>query len=349
MAMSWDKLFKHISVGIFTVLLGFYSVASTSFAGQDPQGEPPKQAQEKPQEKAKGPTQDAPKQGAETAGKEPQAPEKPAVLNLAPALWKIETPVSTVYFLGTIHMLPETVNWVTPAITDAFAKAETLILETDPNVDDSRTVPFFIQHNGMYTSKSELKNVLGQELYAAYSARWAESGLPTDMRDMLKPWYGSIMLSVQYLQQLDLKPEHGVEAILKNQAQINDIPMRGLETTFDQLNALAGLSKKVQVQLMENTLNQLDETGKVWDEIIAAWGGGNEAQMKVALLDNMRKLPDLFQALIIKRNRSWIDSLETVIRQKGTHFVAVGAAHLVGEFSILEMLKMKGYRAVRVK
>lgn len=345
MAINWDNFLKQSLAGIFVLLWGFSVLSAPSFAGQESQ----KPAVEKSQDVTEEPFRDPPIKAEEQGTEEPQAPEKPVVLNLSPALWKIETTISTVYFLGTIHMLPETVNWVTPAITDAFAKAETLILETDPNVDDSLSVPYFIQHNGMYTSKTKLKNVLGEELYADYAARWTESGLPTELRDMLRPWYGSIMLSVQYLQQLELKPEHGVEAILKNQAKLNGIPMRGLETTFDQLNALAGLPKKVQVQLMKNTLDQLDETGKVWDEIIEAWGSGSEAKMKVSLLDNMRKLPELFQALIIKRNRSWVASLETVIKQKGTHFVAVGAAHMIGEFSILQMLKMKGYRAVRVE
>jgi hypothetical protein len=349
---------------LFACFFTLNVLASPAFAQRAPVKEKPKVEAEKSKAMADGPK----KKGQEKAKKQeeekaeeaknkeqkqevsdPETPAEPATLDVTPALWKIETNVSTVYFLGSIHMLPDNVNWVTPAINTAFKASTTLILETDPNVDDSKMIPFFIQSNGVYENDREIKQVLGREVYAAYKAKWAESGLPVAMRDRVRPWYGSVMLSAQYLQALKLKSELGVEEILKNQARMNGMPMYGLETSFDQLRALADLPKNVQVELMKNTLSQLDETGVVWDNIINSWGSANEAAMKKNLLDDMRKMPALFQSLIINRNRSWIPGLETVLKQKGTHFVAVGAAHLVGDYSILQMLKMKGYRSVRVR
>src|SRR3954469_10986462 len=58
------------------------------------------------------------------------APEPQA---LQPAMWKIVNGKSTVYLLGSIHILPVNYTWRTPAIDKAIAAADVLIFET--NVD----------------------------------------------------------------------------------------------------------------------------------------------------------------------------------------------------------------------
>ena len=54
-------------------------------------------------------------------------------------------------------------------------------------------------------------------------------------------------------------------------------------------------------------------------------------------------------ALIEKRNANWSRWLERRMAQPGTALVAVGAGHLAGQDSVIEMLKKRGLKVERVQ
>jgi uncharacterized protein YbaP (TraB family) len=53
------------------------------------------------------------------------------------------------------------------------------------------------------------------------------------------------------------------------------------------------------------------------------------------------------EEMVYKRNASWIDKLEKM-HADGGGFVAVGALHLIGKRSVLEMLGEKGFTITRL-
>jgi uncharacterized protein YbaP (TraB family) len=59
--------------------------------------------------------------------------------------------------------------------------------------------------------------------------------------------------------------------------------------------------------------------------------------------------PDLKEVLLRRRNANWAWWLHSRLGQPGTVFVAVGAGHLAGEDSVVEMLKKRGLRVKRVQ
>jgi len=44
-----------------------------------------------------------------------------------------------------------------------------------------------------------------------------------------------------------------------------------------------------------------------------------------------------------QRNLKWMPQIEAMLRDSDREFVLVGAAHLVGEDGLLEMLQARGY------
>jgi uncharacterized protein YbaP (TraB family) len=63
----------------------------------------------------------------------------------------------------------------------------------------------------------------------------------------------------------------------------------------------------------------------------------------------MRAQEDLYQSLLIDRNANWTPKIEILLETPGTHLVAVGAAHLIGDGSVIDLLKQKGYDVQRLK
>ena len=57
---------------------------------------------------------------------------------------------------------------------------------------------------------------------------------------------------------------------------------------------------------------------------------------------------DIHRAALIVRNADWTDQIETMMKGSGTAFVAVGAAHLADQDSVIDMLKARGYTVERL-
>ena len=53
--------------------------------------------------------------------------------------------------------------------------------------------------------------------------------------------------------------------------------------------------------------------------------------------------PNLYQRLVVDRNRNWLLRIEPLLDRPGTTLVVVGALHLVGAESVVELLKKQGY------
>jgi uncharacterized protein YbaP (TraB family) len=89
----------------------------------------------------------------------------------------------------------------------------------------------------------------------------------------------------------------------------------------------------------------LEETDKIQESLeamVAAWRSGDEDSMAELYLEDMREAPELFDALLVQRNRSWVDDIRALTKAEGDYMVVVGVLHLVGEDSVLEMLDDAG-------
>jgi uncharacterized protein YbaP (TraB family) len=58
----------------------------------------------------------------------------------------------------------------------------------------------------------------------------------------------------------------------------------------------------------------------------------------------MDKFPVLRKALFDDRHAAWMPQIEALMRDGGDHVIGVGAAHLVGKGSVIDLLRAKGVR-----
>ena len=59
---------------------------------------------------------------------------------------------------------------------------------------------------------------------------------------------------------------------------------------------------------------------------------------------SLERSPELYERLLVERNRNWVAPVEACLKQKTACFVVVGAAHLVGPDSLVALLQKKGYK-----
>ena len=259
-----------------------------------------------------------------------------------PALWQAKVGNSTVYLFGTVHLLPDDTHWRFPALDQALAQSQTLYIElTD---DDQASMAALVLRYGI-DSDHPLSTQLSASDNTALAKAAQLAGLPggaTTLQSM-KPWLAALTLSVAPLMKAGLDPAEGVDKQLKAQMTNAGKPVLGLETAEQQIQFLANLPAPIQVAFLRDTLHDIDKDKEELLQLVDAWKQGDVAA--IAKLENTElkdQEPALYQELLVQRNIAWAGKIRNMLKQPGTIFIAVGAAHLAGPDSVQAQLAKLG-------
>jgi uncharacterized protein YbaP (TraB family) len=267
-----------------------------------------------------------------------------------PALWRTGDADTTIYFLGTVHVLPPSLNWRTPAIDKAVSDAKAVYFETDLDPPQAE-MEAFITRLGVYPAGQSLSDGLDAAQKRALADAAAKLSVSMIQLDTMRPWLAMIALNQPMTLKAGYQPESGVERTLAPLIAAQHKQVRKLETVEEQLMAFADLPDKVQVDYLLQSLKDLDRNTELLNRLVKAWVTGDVDQLEKLLIeDDVGEDPAVEQALLINRNRNWSVKLDKLVKtEPGTFLVAVGAAHLAGKDSVRAMLEAKGYKVERVE
>jgi len=139
-------------------------------------------------------------------------------------------------------------------------------------------------------------------------------------------------------------PESGVERRLTRRASADKKPIEGLETVREQLEIMARLPEKQQREFLLYSVEDAERMATEVDELLAAWRTGDAAAMAKLLQEGFDEYPDLYRPLTVERNRKWIPQIEALLNARDDYLVVVGALHLVGTDSVIDLLERKGHK-----
>jgi hypothetical protein len=267
----------------------------------------------------------------------------------SPLLWKVEQGNSTLYLFGTFHLLSKDVRWLDQRIAGAVDSAGELVLEISEEQTDTDLVVSIVREKGMYRRAGGLREALSSDTWLELARQAEAVGIPGQAIAQFRPWYAAIVLSITYAQAQGFLPEYGAETILTARAKAAGIPVLGLETAQEQLSTLADHPERVQVMMLEDTLQELENLPQILGDMTRAWVSGDEDAIAELIVGGMRQIPELYEAVIVQRNRNWIPLLEARLDKPGIYFVAVGIGHLVGEDSVVAMLRDRSHSVQPVK
>ena len=284
--------------------------------------------------------------GAGAAPAPAPAPASPAPSS--PAMWKLETDKATVYFLGSFHLLPPDIVWRNdPRIDKALQSADQVLFEVDMAGLDTPEGQAAIVRHGVLPGDRTLHDVLHKETYDALAFAAGRFGMPLARLERLQPWMAAAGLMVGYMTSRGADPESGVDDRLTRDARAAGKPVAGLETIDEQFTALDLLSAQDPDLIITDMLRLLDEKNGVLSQVLAAWREGDEQAIDRLLREDLEKVDGAYDRFITNRNAAWVPKIDALIKQGGTYFVVVGAGHLVGDQSVIAMLRAKGYAIER--
>jgi uncharacterized protein YbaP (TraB family) len=194
-----------------------------------------------------------------------------------------------------------------------------------------------------YSDERTLKTVLNQEAYTALSDYVVSKNMPMLVLETFK--LGLLMTTLQILEirSMGFTPQ-GVDTYFTTRAVGDAKSLGQLETVQEQIEFIAAMGKGWESEFVLLSLQDLDQTLELMDDMVKAWRVGNNAELEELFVDDMRsQTPALYDALLLQRNFKWIALIDQMLLDGDTEFVLVGAAHLVGEGGLLELLAKKGY------
>jgi len=83
------------------------------------------------------------------------------------------------------------------------------------------------------------------------------------------------------------------------------------------------------------------------DKLLAAWRSGDIDSLSKTLSEEYERFPELYGPLTENRNRAWVPQLVDLLDDDDDYLVVVGALHLVGRNSVIDLLEQRGYEVVQ--
>jgi uncharacterized protein YbaP (TraB family) len=266
-----------------------------------------------------------------------------------PALWKVSDPDTTIYLFGTIHLLPDDLQWRTPAFDQAISSSQQLIVETIVDRQNLKSILDAERQLGFGKGLPPVAQRVPPAKLPLLRQAIAKSGVPEKALDQMDTWLAAItLLSVQF-SELGLNGAHGPEEILRQQFLAANKPIGELESNVEQFGYFDRLPESAQRSLLEGAIEPSAMAKKEFAQMLGPWARGDVKGIGATFNQEFAGSPALKRALLLERNAHWVKWIEQRMAEPGTIMVAVGAGHLAGNSSVLELLKKDGYRIERLQ
>ena len=264
-----------------------------------------------------------------------------------PAMWVIRDDDTTVYLLGTFHLLDDRRDWFNDEVRVAFDGASELVLEFGLPQDPAELQPVI-----MRSASAPPGRPLAQRLRPEVAQRLATAlgrlGLPAQAFDGFDPWFAAMSLFTAGAQRLGITGANGPETILTAAAASRSLPVSGVETPEEQFAMMDAVAEDIQVRQLELTLDAMEQLEETLEPMTDAWAEGDNERLFTLMNGALASSPAVYRALFVERNARWADWIRTRMERPGTVFVAVGAGHLAGPDSVQRQLAARGLVAQRL-
>lgn len=264
------------------------------------------------------------------------------------SLWQLSGESNRVYLLGSVHLL-RAEDYPLPAeIEDAYADAETLYMELDLDDLDPAATQAVVGRLGLIQDGRTLADWMGSDAYARAESLAQDVDIELARLANAEPWYAAVTVEQIALSRIGFDTSRGVEAHMLRKASDDGKDVLGLETLEEQLGFLDRLSLPSQRSMLLHTLGEATEIEPLMDRLIAAWRHGDVEFLERETLAEMAQFPELHDALVVRRNRSWTRQIEALLDDQADYLIIVGALHLVGADSVVAMLEQRGHRVTQL-
>lgn len=276
-------------------------------------------------------------------------------------IWTAAKHDATITVVGTMHIFDERLEQLRAQLTETVTNADLIMLEATSEEEAKLQELLISEPDRLFiVDGPTLPELLDEETWQMIATAATERGIPSFMAAKMQPWYLSLTLAIPSCAMADMMAGvRGLDHMIMADAAAAGIPMQAVEpytTLFDifkddsfdeQVDMLrvGMLVPDLQEQMFVAMLDRYfaEDVGRLWEmsriavsdvpDLDPAEGEAMFAEMEEALLN--------------ERNRNWIPVIADATTTNDDIVVAVGAAHLIGEEGILQLLENEGWTLTR--
>ncbi len=260
-----------------------------------------------------------------------------------PLLWQVDGDSNTVYLLGSVHLL-RAEDYPLPLVFEkAYLESERLVMELDMDDLDPVAIQQSMLGAGIITGGDDLRTLLGEQMWADAAAEAATIGIELDAFSFAEPWLVALTIIDMQMTRIGYNPQDGIEIHYTNRAQQDAKPVTGLESVGEQIAFFDELPLATQRRFLLKAIEDARELQPGMDRLVSAWRSGDTATLEQEMLVSFDEFPELYESLVVGRNRRWAQALEALLDDEDDYLVIVGALHLIGDDSVIAMLRAAGH------
>jgi len=249
------------------------------------------------------------------------------------------------YVFGTHHLFPLSFLETVSGLNSAFESTQQVVGELV--MADMLAMASEMQHLSRMPNDTTWQMLLSPEDFRFVDQQLiAFFGMGLQAFGILRPFMINLTFVGALYQQLfpETDPNQSMDAWFQQQAIERGLPVIGLESVQDQMNALSVGSLVQQAEDFVCALRNIDYATNQAHELNRLYKAADLTGLKAML---RAESPCAFSAeqeyaLNNARNARWLEKLPAIMAETPS-FIAVGALHLVGEVGILHGLAQLGF------
>lgn len=267
------------------------------------------------------------------------------------SVWKVSKGNDHIFIGGTVHLLPVSEFPLPKEFNQAYSKSDSIVLETKlPDASDTDFQMKMMQQM-TYGQGQTISDFISVKTKQKLSQYISSLGINLTMLEHFKPGFLLTMLAQFEAQKAQLSGE-GVDIFYSKKASRDNKSIAYLESVEFQLEMISNIGIGDEERFIKSNIRQMEDFEQMFLAVLKAWRVGDEYQLNTLAIEPMKEDPNTLKQLLTDRNKNWIPHIERMFANTGKssdkEFVLVGVAHLVGDKSVLALLKAKGYRVEKM-
>ncbi len=279
----------------------------------------------------------------------------------SPAMWKIADEDTTIYLFGTYHALPEGFAWRTELFDQVVDDVDELVIEshdspdveTGAGIDRSQIRQLFSENR----PDVPLSQRLSKHNRTKFISLLDALGIMRERIEMAPPLMAMFGIAMTMSRAQGSQRTFGVETILKAEFESSERPISGVEDAMQVFENLIGIDDSQLIRDLDKSLDEwggCDEDGLtgLTDSDWSSQHNWARGDLDDDLTEQMTEDPfgrAFYDVLIVDRNTAWRDWVESRLERPGDLLLAVGAAHMEGDHSLVVLLEQSGISAERIQ
>ena len=272
-----------------------------------------------------------------------------------PFLWEVKKGEQTFYLFGTMHLGDPKLQTLPKALKVAIDNSDEV--RTEIPMDASLQMKSAVLM--MRSDSRSLQEIIPKVLYERTEnyIKQINPQLNLIPFDKMKIWALAAVTSMLE-NQLKYPMLQAIDSEIYSYARSKNKGVGGIETIEEQIRAMDAFSLEEQVMGLESTLDYLEQSNDFIEEMKSLYMEGDEKKMMAFIEGTMfksekyKKFEEKFmKVLLYDRNIRMAQRIELSVKENPTkrYLFAFGVMHFLGQKSVVEYLKYKGYNVHRMQ